>query len=153
MAWLENPKTRAFFFDFDMIIYNAKHNTLRQTVPGFDVAGVVVKVGSKVKNLKGGDEVYGDIIEKAFEGPKQFGSLAEYTACEERLLALKPKNLDFAEAASLPLAVETAYEGLEKAHFSEGKSVLVLGGAGGVGSLVIQVLTRRICLVWNNGTV
>ncbi|XP_020106159.1 2-methylene-furan-3-one reductase-like [Ananas comosus] len=109
------------------------------TVPGYDVAGVVVKVGSQVKNLKEGDEVYGDINEKALENPKQFGSLAEYTAVEEKLLAVKPKNLDFAQAASLPLAIETAYEGLEKAGFSAGKSVLVLGGAGGVGSLVIQL--------------
>ncbi|KAL3819222.1 hypothetical protein ACJIZ3_005127 [Penstemon smallii] len=109
------------------------------TVPGYDVSGVVVKVGSQVKDLKEGDEVFGDINEKALEGPKKFGSLAEYTAVEEKLLALKPKNLDFVQAASLPLAIETAYEGLEKAGFSEGKSILVLGGAGGVGSLVIQV--------------
>ncbi|XP_073007096.1 2-methylene-furan-3-one reductase [Typha latifolia] len=109
------------------------------TVPGYDVAGVVVKVGSQVKNLKEGDEVYGDINEKALENPKQYGSLAEYTAVEEKLLAIKPKNLDFAQAASLPLVIETAYEGLERAGFSAGKSILVLGGAGGVGSLVIQL--------------
>ncbi|KAL5552890.1 hypothetical protein UlMin_040291 [Ulmus minor] len=109
------------------------------TVPGYDVAGVVVKVGSQVKEFKEGDEVYGDIHEKALDGPKQFGSLAEYTAVEEKLLALKPKNLDFAQAAALPLAIETAYEGLEKTGFSAGKSILVLNGAGGVGSLVIQL--------------
>ncbi|KAL2456777.1 Quinone oxidoreductase-like protein [Abeliophyllum distichum] len=109
------------------------------TVPGYDVAGVVVKVGSQVKDLKEGDEVYGDINEKALDGPRQFGSLAEYTAVEEKLLALKPKNLDFVQAAGLPLAIETAYEGLERAGFSAGKSILVLGGAGGVGSLVIQL--------------
>ncbi|KDP26584.1 hypothetical protein JCGZ_17742 [Jatropha curcas] len=114
-------------------------DSLLPTVPGYDVAGVVVKVGSQVKGLKEGDEVYGDIHEKALEGPKQFGSLAEYTAVEEKLLALKPKNLDFAQAASLPLAIETAYEGLEKTGFSAGKSILVLNGSGGVGSLVIQL--------------
>ncbi|KAM6562201.1 hypothetical protein CsatB_022199 [Cannabis sativa] len=109
------------------------------TVPGYDVAGVVVKVGSEVKELKVGDEVYGDIHEKALDGPKQFGSLAEYTAVEEKLVALKPKNIDFAQAAALPLAIETAYEGLERTGFSAGKSILVLNGAGGVGSLVIQL--------------
>lgn len=109
------------------------------TVPGYDVAGVVVKVGSQVKEFKVGDEVYGDVNEKALEGPKQFGSLAEYTAVEEKLLAPKPKNLDFAQAASLPLAIETAYEGLERTGFSPGKSILVLNGSGGVGSLVIQL--------------
>ncbi|GAB2279662.1 hypothetical protein Dimus_014307 [Dionaea muscipula] len=109
------------------------------TVPGYDVAGVVVKVGSQVKEFKVGDEVYGDINENALQGPKQFGSLAEYTAVEEKLLALKPNNLDFVQAAGLPLAIETAYQGLEKAGFSPGKSLLVLGGAGGVGSLVVQL--------------
>lgn len=117
-----------------------------QTVPGYDVAGVVVKVGSQVKGVKEGDEVYADVNEKALDGPKQFGSLAEYTAVEEKLLALKPNNLTFAEAAGLPLALETAYEGLERAGFSDGKSILVLGGAGGVGSLVIQVKHNSINL-------
>lgn len=113
------------------------------TVPGYDVAGIVIKVGSKVGGFKEGDEVYGDINEKALDNPKQYGSLGEYTAVEEKLIALKPKNLDFAQAASLPLAIETAYEGLERTGFGPGKSILVLGGAGGVGSLVIQ-LARKV---------
>lgn len=113
------------------------------TVPGYDVAGIVIKVGSKVEGFKEGDEVYGDIHEKALDNPKQYGSLGEYTAVEEKLIALKPKNLDFAQAASLPLAIETAYEGLERTGFGPGKSILVLGGAGGVGSLVIQ-LARKV---------
>ncbi|KAI6700678.1 hypothetical protein NL676_015002 [Syzygium grande] len=108
-------------------------------VPGYDVAGVVVKVGDQVKKFKVGDEVYGDINEVSLIRPKQHGTLAEYTAVEERLLALKPKNLSFAEAASLPMVIETAYEGLERTHFSPGKSILVLGGTGGIGSLVIQL--------------
>jgi D-arabinose 1-dehydrogenase-like Zn-dependent alcohol dehydrogenase len=105
---------------------------------------VVVKVGSQVKNFKEGDEVYGDINEKALDHPKRFGSLAEYTAVEEKVLALKPKNLSFAEAASLPLAIETAFEGLERTGFSAGKSILVLGGAGGVGTQVIQVYLHSL---------
>ncbi|KAL7110302.1 hypothetical protein ACP275_05G016400 [Erythranthe tilingii] len=117
----------------------ADDQVLIKIVPGYDVAGVVVKVGGEVKQLKVGDEVYGDIIETAFDGPKQIGTLAEYTVADEKLLALKPKNLDFGQAASIPMAIETAYEGLERARFSEGKSILVLGGAGGVGSFVIQL--------------
>ncbi|KAL5543098.1 hypothetical protein UlMin_010808 [Ulmus minor] len=109
------------------------------TVPGYDVAGVVVKVGSHVKKFKVGDEVYGDINENGLDKPKQFGSLEEYTAAEEKLLALKPKNLSFVEAASLPLALQTAYEGLDRAQLSPGKTVLVLGGAGGVGTQIIQL--------------
>ncbi|KAK3413227.1 hypothetical protein EUGRSUZ_I01801 [Eucalyptus grandis] len=126
--------------DFKRALGFFKHtDSLPPIVPGYDVAGVVVKVGDQAKKFKVGDEVYGDIIEKAVDHPKQHGTLAEYTAVEERLLALKPKNLSFVEAASLPLAIETAYEGLERAGFSPGKSILVLGGAGGVGSLVIQL--------------
>lgn len=109
------------------------------TIPGYDVAGKVVKVGRQVKNFKEGDEVYGNINEKAIELPKTSGSLAEYTAVEEKLLALKPENLSFIEAASIPLAIETAYQGLERVGFSPGQSILVLGGAGGVGTLVIQL--------------
>ncbi|PRQ53981.1 putative 2-methylene-furan-3-one reductase [Rosa chinensis] len=126
------------------------------TVPGYDVAGVVVKVGSQVQKFKVGDEVYaclsnsieipqyhaknsyGD-LKKALVKPNRLGSLAEYTAAGETMLALKPKNLSFIEAASLPLAIETAYGALERAELSAGKSVLVLGGAGGVGTHVIQL--------------
>ncbi|PON36664.1 Alcohol dehydrogenase superfamily, zinc-type [Parasponia andersonii] len=108
------------------------------TVLGYDVAGLVVKVGSQVKKFKVGDEVYGDINEVSVKKPKNFGTLAEYTAAEETVLVLKPKNLTFAEAASLPEAIETTYDGLEVAEFSSGKSILVLGGAGGFGTQVIQ---------------
>lgn len=111
---------------------------VKKTVPGYDVAGVVVRVGSQVKKFKVGDEVYGDINEKALD-PKTSGTLVEYTAAEEKVLAHKPSNLNFIEAASLPLAIITAYQGLETAEFSAGKSILVLGGAGGVGTLAIQV--------------
>ncbi|XVF60307.1 hypothetical protein PTKIN_Ptkin08bG0034700 [Pterospermum kingtungense] len=108
-------------------------------IPGYDVAGVVLKVGSQAKKFKVGDEVYGDINENAVDHAKQIGTIAEYTAVEEKLLALKPKNLSFVEAAGLPLATETAYEGLERCQFSTGKSILVLGGAGGVGTMLVQL--------------
>ncbi|TYJ17125.1 hypothetical protein E1A91_A09G029900v1 [Gossypium mustelinum] len=109
------------------------------SVPGYDVAGVVLKVGSQVRTLKEGDEVYGNINEKGLDRPKRSGTLAEYTVAEENLLALKPKNLGFIEAAAIPLAIGTAYEGLQKTALSPGKSILVLGGAGGVGTMVIQL--------------
>ncbi|KAI4389087.1 hypothetical protein MLD38_001351 [Melastoma candidum] len=109
-------------------------------IPGHDVAGVVVKVGRNVTKFAIGDEVYGDVNEnKPGQVPNQQGSLAEYTCVDERLLAIKPKSLSFGEAASLPLAIETAFQGLERIGFRAGQSILVLGGAGGVGSLVIQL--------------
>ncbi|KAL6549948.1 hypothetical protein OROMI_020436 [Orobanche minor] len=108
-------------------------------IPGYDVSGVVVKVGPSVKEFKVGDEVYGDINENALVKPSRFGSVGEYSAVDEKVLALKPSNLSFLQAASLPLALETAFEGLEAAGMSAGKSLLVLGGAGGVGTLIIQL--------------
>ncbi|KAL6136313.1 hypothetical protein ACLB2K_061609 [Fragaria x ananassa] len=74
------------------------------TIPGYDVAGVVVKIS------------HGDLNEKAMVKPNRLGSLAEYTVVGERVLALKPRNLSIIEAASLPLAIETAYGALERAE-------------------------------------
>ncbi|XP_027923724.1 2-methylene-furan-3-one reductase-like [Vigna unguiculata] len=125
--------------------YKRMHGEFKDTdpylpiVPGFDVAGTVVKVGGEVRKFKVGDEVYGDINEEGLSNIKILGTLSEYTVAEEKLLAHKPSNLSFIEAASIPLALETALEGFERAQFSAGKSVLVLGGAGGVGSYAIQL--------------
>ena len=100
---------------------------------------MVVKVGNEVKKFKVGDEVYGGMNGQGLENLKVVGSLAEYTAVEEKLLSQKPSNLSFVEAASLPIAIGTAYGSLEYVGLSAGQSILVLGGAGGVGTLVIQV--------------
>ncbi|KAH0450691.1 hypothetical protein IEQ34_021383 [Dendrobium chrysotoxum] len=83
------------------------------------------------------DEVYGDINEKASQNPTQLGLLTEYIVIKEKLLAIKPNNLDFILATRIHLAIETSHEGLERARFSVSKSILVLDGTGGVGSLVI----------------
>ena len=96
-----------------------------------------------MKKFQVRDEVYGDINEEGITNLKILGTLSEYTIAEERLLAYKPPTLSFVEAASIPAVIETAYEGLERAEFSAGKSILVLGGAGGVGNYVIQV-----CIFW-----
>jgi 2-methylene-furan-3-one reductase len=108
-------------------------------VPGYDCAGVVVRLGAEASKFKVGDEVYGMTSESPVVNPKQWGTLAPFTACEDKFLARKPQKLSFDEAASLPLAILTATEGLQKAGCGEGKTVLVLGGAGGVGTHVIQV--------------
>ncbi|RVW17482.1 NADPH-dependent alkenal/one oxidoreductase, chloroplastic [Vitis vinifera] len=90
------------------------------------------EIGNVFITLK---KLYGNINEKTLDGPKQFSSFAKCTTIEEKLLALKPKNLDFVQAAGLPLTIETTYDGLERTGFSVGKLILVLGGVGGVGSL------------------
>ena len=113
------------------------------TVPGCDAAGVVVEVGDGVTKFKNGDEVYSDIQDFGAGRPKQWGTLAQYTVVEEYLVAPKPKNLSFEAVASLPLALLTAQQAFDIAKFEEGKSVFIVGGAGGVGSLAIQ-LARHV---------
>lgn len=105
-------------------------------VLGCDMAGVVEAVGSRVKNLSAGDEVYGLI--GGVRGLQ--GSLAEYVAVDSDLVAVKPKNLTFREAAAMPLAFLTAWEGLvERAQIKAGQKVLIHGGAGGVGHMAVQI--------------
>ncbi|KAH9328449.1 hypothetical protein KI387_000557 [Taxus chinensis] len=108
-------------------------------VPGCDVAGVIAEVGEGVSKFKKGDEVYGDIQDFPGRKPKQYGTLAQYTVAEEDLVALKPSNLSFEEAASLPLALLTALQGFDSVNFQKGWSVFIVGGAGGVGTLAIQL--------------
>jgi len=103
---------------------------------GTDMAGVVEAIGTNVKRLAVGDEVYG--LVGGVRGLQ--GSLAEYVAVDSDLLALKPKNLSFREAAAIPLVFLTAWEGLvDRAQLKTGQKVLVHGGAGGVGHMAVQI--------------
>ncbi|KAH9328450.1 hypothetical protein KI387_000558 [Taxus chinensis] len=108
-------------------------------VPGCDVAGVVADVGEGVSKFNKGDEVYGDIQDFTAGNLQQYGTLAQYTVAEEHLVALKPSNLSFEEAASLPLALLTALQSFDTVNFQKGQSVFIVGGAGGVGTLAIQL--------------
>lgn len=105
---------------------------------GFDAAGVVVETGAEVTGYKVGDEVFyaGDVTRS--------GSNAELQVVDERIVGRKPVSLDFTEAAGMPLTAITAWEMLfDSFRLSEGggagKSLLVIGGAGGVGSILIQL--------------
>lgn len=103
-------------------------------VLGNDLAGVVVRTGLAVKRFKPGDEVY------ARPPEARIGTFAELIAVNENALALKPSNLDMAEAASIPLAVLTAWQALvETAQVKKGQKVLIHAGSGGVGTLAIQL--------------
>lgn len=103
---------------------------------GIDLAGVVEQAGEGVQEFRRGDEVFGMT---GGVGGNQ-GSLAQYAAVDARLLALKPANLSMQEAAALPLVFITAWEGLiDRAHLKAGRTVLVLGGGGGVGHMAIQL--------------
>ena len=106
------------------------------SILGYDAAGVVIGVGDEASLFKVGDEVfYAGQIDRA-------GSNAERQAVDERIVGPKPKSLTFAEAAALPLTVITAWELLFdrlKAGKDEDESLLIVGGAGGVGSALIQI--------------
>ena len=101
---------------------------------GCDVAGVVRAVGESVTRFRVGDEVYGR-LEKS-----RMGGFAERVAADEAVLAPKPKSLGFEEAAALPLVTLTAIQALrETAHLQPGQRVLIHAGAGGLGSVAIQI--------------
>ncbi|WP_410661833.1 NADP-dependent oxidoreductase [Amycolatopsis sp. lyj-112] len=101
---------------------------------GNDVAGVVVRVGPRVRKFKAGDEVY------ARPDKNRIGTFAEFIAIDETDLALKPKQLTMEEAASIPLVGLTAWQALvEIADVRPGHKVLIHAGSGGVGTFAIQL--------------
>src|SRR6059058_2739648 len=103
-------------------------------VLGHDVAGIVTRVGPKVRRFKAGDEVY------ARTRDHRVGTFAEFIAMNEADVALKPKNLSMEEAASIPLVGLTAWQVLiERAHLKKGQKVLIHAGSGGVGTFAIQL--------------
>jgi NADPH:quinone reductase-like Zn-dependent oxidoreductase len=103
-------------------------------VLGHDVAGVVVRVGSRVKHFKPGDEVY------ARPADHRIGTFAELIAVQEKDVALKPKKLTMEEAASIPLVGLTAWQALvERGQLKQGQKVFIQAGSGGVGTFAIQL--------------
>nr|WP_024966981.1 zinc-binding alcohol dehydrogenase family protein [Pantoea sp. IMH] len=102
---------------------------------GWDASGIVREVGSKVEGFRPGDEVYyaGDLTRP--------GSNSTFQLVDSRITGRKPASLNWAEAAAIPLTALTAWEGLfDRLHLDraeEGKTLLIVGGAGGVGSLAI----------------
>jgi len=110
---------------------------LRYRLPlilGHDVAGVVVRVGSRVQRFKPGDEVY------ARPADGRIGAFAEFIAIKQDDVAMKPKALTMEEAASIPLVGLTAWQALiERANLKKGQKVLIHAGSGGVGTFAIQL--------------
>ncbi|MCH5683155.1 zinc-binding alcohol dehydrogenase family protein [Niabella sp. W65] len=107
---------------------------------GWDAAGIVEEVGNAVTLFKPGDEVYyaGDITKS--------GANAQFQLVDERIVGKKPATLTFSEAAAMPLTTLTAWEILfDRMRINEkdkGKTVLIIGGAGGVGSIAIQIAKK-----------
>ena len=136
--------------DIKIIAGAAAHAKVKPPmVLGIDLAGVVTELGPGVHGLNIGDEVYG-MAGGVGDRP---GSLAEYSAVDADLLAAKPARLSMAEAAALPLAAVTAWEGLvDRAGLRGGHLALVHGGAGGVGHIAVQLALARGATVFATGT-
>ena len=101
---------------------------------GAEVSGRIEAVGKNVKRFQPGDDVYGDISESGF------GGFAEYVCAHEDALALKPPEMTFEEATSLPHASMLAMQGLiDRGQIKEGQKLLINGAGGGVGTLGVQL--------------
>lgn len=116
--------------------FAAESGTRLPLIPGYDIAGVVTKIGRKVTRLKVGDAVYAYVL--------WGGGWAEYAVATEGEAVAKPKSLSFASAAAVPLAALTAWQALiGAARLSAGQTVLIHGGSGGVGTMAIQIAKAR----------
>ncbi|WP_293312344.1 zinc-binding dehydrogenase [Pedobacter sp. UBA5917] len=114
-------------------------------VTGHDISGVIVELGEGVINFKIGDEVY--YTPEIFNGQ---GSYAEYHCANESIIGIKPWNVSHLEAATFPLAAGTAWEMLySRAQLKINQSVLVHGGAGGVGVYTIQMARAMGAIVYS----
>jgi NADPH:quinone reductase-like Zn-dependent oxidoreductase len=103
-------------------------------VLGCDVAGHIEAVGNNVTMLQPGDEVFGSPFMHGL------GAFAEWVCISEDLLAAKPANLSFEQAAAVPLAASTALQGLrDQGRIEPGKKVLIIGASGGVGTFAVQI--------------
>ncbi|MGV8841109.1 MAG: NAD(P)-dependent alcohol dehydrogenase [Bauldia sp.] len=106
----------------------------KNIVLGVDVAGIVEATGEGVTRFRPGDEVFANLLDRAF------GGFAEYVATTEDVVARKPSNLTFEEAAAIPMAALTALQGLRHhGPLRPGQTVLVNGASGGVGHFAVQI--------------
>lgn len=101
---------------------------------GSDLAGIVIGVGSQVTRFKPGDAVFASLFDLGT------GSIAEFAVVPERAAALKPTNLDFVQAASIPMVGLTSWQALkERVRLSPGQKVFIPAGSGGIGTFAIQL--------------
>jgi NADPH2:quinone reductase len=112
---------------------------------GWDAAGLVEGVGNGVTRFKSGDEIFAYCRKPIVHG----GAYGEYILLKEEHAALKPKNISFEEAASIPLAALTAYQSLfDAANLQPGETILIHAAAGGVGGFGVQLARGHGAVVW-----
>lgn len=130
--------------DYKIVLGDLKQ-MLKLQIPatlGYDLSGIVVEKGSKVNNLKVGDEIYSRI---PTESP---GAFAEYVAVDSSVVVKKPNNLSFNEASSIPLVGLTSIQSLETANIKSGDKILIHAGSGGVGTFAIQYAKAKGAYVY-----
>jgi NADPH:quinone reductase-like Zn-dependent oxidoreductase len=98
---------------------------------GYDVSGIIIEKGVNVTDFNIGDEVFSKVNKQ--------GTFTEFVAIEKNIVSLKPKNISFEEAASLPLVSLTALQALKRRNLKSGDKILIHAGSGGVGSMAIQL--------------
>ena len=142
---LDRGELKGVPYIFRIVSGLRKPEATRPGRPGVDVAGQVEAVGRNVTHFKPGDEVFGVCISNPqASGVKVWvhhqGAFAEYACVPESTLVLKPNNVTFEQAASVPVAALTALQGLrDKGHIQPGQKVLIHGAGGGVGTFAVQI--------------
>jgi NADPH:quinone reductase-like Zn-dependent oxidoreductase len=124
------PKDKQVLIKVHAASVNPLDCRLKSRRPGVDVAGEIAAAGRRITRFKPGDAVFGTSRD----------AFAEYACASEDALVLKPDNLTYEQAASLPIAGLTALQGLrDKGQLQGGQKVLINGAAGGVGTLAVQI--------------
>lgn len=123
-----NPVDYKIIWGMAIIIMRPK----RPFALGFDLAGKVLEVGAQVEDFQVGDEVYAKVPWE------QMGTIVTETIVRADMVALKPRNLNFQEAAGIPLVSCTVFDAFEVAGIQKGTRLLIIGGSGGTGSFAVQ---------------
>ena len=138
----------------DLVLQEGLGDSIMDTwfpvIPGWDVAGIVERVGTGVTEFAAGDEVIGFVREEILH----HGTYAEKISVPSSTLVHKPRNATWAQAAGLPLAGLTAYQAIIHAlKLTKGETILIHGASGGVGSMAAQIAVTRGARVIGSGSV